>query len=187
MALQYRISISLSSIPLEVFRQDRQPSCFNFCSDYIEFFFRKMSYFDVLLIINNFRDRFFCNSWELSKQILKTFFPQVYPFFLAGSLRRGKKASEILHYYVVVYTKTPNRKVLLMVREILSESKHRKNARHLTWQTCIIVRRIPKTINLEKVTKLLIKILALTNIAVMCLSYLIYFIQFFIYHYYYYY
>ena len=42
-----------------------------------------------------------------------------------------------------------------------------------------MVRRIPKTVNLEKLTELLIKNLCITHHAVMCLYYLIYFIQYF--------
>ena len=44
-----------------------------------------MFLFDVLLIIDNFRDRFIRNFSGLSKQNLEMLFPQVYSFFLAGS------------------------------------------------------------------------------------------------------
>ena len=61
-------------------------SVLNSYLNYIEFFFSKLSYFDILLIIKDFRDRIFCDFRGDYKLILKVFFPHIYSFFLAGRL-----------------------------------------------------------------------------------------------------
>ena len=48
------------------------------------FLSRELSWFDVYLIINNFREKLICNFWEFSKQVFEMFFLHEYSFFLTG-------------------------------------------------------------------------------------------------------